>query len=250
MNISDVAKILKLATLSPSESKTFIKLLSADVLKNLGNNELLLKSGVKEFSVKSEINLSEGSKVWAKIATLPDRSLQLLDAKVMPKLMQNLLILQDKYRVEDLQTLLKTKEPLSAFKKEVLEQLASSGSKEQFSALSQLLLSLNQSVLTIPIEYQNYYAILQMKKRYNKDSKKRSLDFYTALENLGEIEGTISLIDGEVYLHMNVAFEESLALLEKAVDDLSFSSKTTLALKESFEPLFNQESLTLLDIKL
>lgn len=250
MNISDVAQILKLATLSPNESKTLIKLLSADVLKNLGNNELLLKSGMKEFNVKSEINLSEGSKVWAKIATMPDKSLQLLDAKVMPKLMQNLLLLQEKYQLQDVVKLLSSKEPISAFKKEVFEQLASSNSKENFSALSQLLLSLNQNVLTIPLEYQNYYAVFQMKKRYNKDFKKRSIDFYTALENLGEIEGTISLIDDEVYLHMNVAFEESLTLLEKTVDDLSFSSKTTLQLKESFEPLFNQESLTLLDIKL
>jgi len=250
VQISDLAQIVKLAALSPNESKTLVKLLSADVLKNLGDGKLLLKSASKEFNVKSEINLSEGVKVWAKIATLPDKSLLLQKAKLMPKLMQNLVLLQDKYKLEDLQTLLKTKEPMQAFKKEVLEQLATSNSKEQFSALSQMLLSLNQNVLTIPIEYHNYYAILQMKKRYNKSSKKLSLDFYTALETLGEIEGTLTLIENEVYLHMNVVFEESLRVLEKAIDSLSFSSKTTLQLKESFEPLFNQESVTLLDITL
>jgi len=250
LNISDVAQIIKLAALSPQESKTLVKLLSADVLKNLGDSELLLKSASKEFSVKSEVNLKEGAKVWAKVATLPDKTLLLQSAKSMPKLMQNLALLENKYKLEDLQTLLKAKEPMSTFKKEVLEQLATSSSKEQFNSLTQMLISLNQNILTIPIEYQNYYAILQMKKRYNKQSKKLSLDFYTALETLGEIEGTISLIDDEVYLHLNVAFEESLKLLEKHIDELSLSSNTTLKLKESFEPLFNQEGLALLDIKL
>jgi hypothetical protein len=212
MNISDLSALLKVATSSPTEAKALVKLLSVEVLKSLGNDTYLVKSDLKEFLATSENSnqpLKEGMKLWAQVEQKSNQDAFLKSFLQLPKIMDQLSGLQDNFKASTLLEILNSKNPANALKESVMEKMAQATSKEQFSSLSQMLLSLNHGVITLPVYYENYYALLQTKKRYNKESKKLSLDFYAALPFLGAIEGTIDLIEDEIYVNIDVEFEQS-----------------------------------------
>jgi len=249
VNISQLSLLQELSKLSPQESKAFIKLISVDVLKNLGSGKYLVNIEGKEVRVQSEASLNEGSKVWG-VLEKSKNNLLLNKVFVMPKAMQNLLVLKDDFGFDFIQKVLESKNPAQSFKNELLEHMAKAPSKEHFSAYTQMFLALEYNIMTFPFEYQKHFGVYQMKKRYNKKSKKSYLDFYAMFERLGVIEGSIALIEGAISVSISAVFQESIEILETELKNFPFASQTTLTLKNSIEPLYAQEKLTLLDVRL
>ena len=245
-SVSDLSSILKLASSSPSEAKALIKLLTVDVIKSLGDSNYTIQTASKELMANSEGKLQEGARYWAQLETkqnsLPILS-KLIKHPAILKQLQNLPVIFD---TKELHSILTHEKPLENIKGRLLEHLSHASSKDEFTQISNLLLSLMQNTMTIPLQYQQYFGLFQMKKRYNKTTKKSQIDFYAALYNLGPISGTIMLIEDNIIVDLDVAFKTTKLFLEDNLNTIRY--KLNIHLKEDIEPLYNVQNNTILDI--
>lgn len=245
-SISDLSNIIKLASSSPNEAKALIKLLNIDVLKSLGDSKYLIQTASKELIASSETHLQEGSKYWAQFEIKQNSQPVLSKLIKHPPLLKNLENLPFIFEAKELHSILTHEKPLENIKSKLLEHLALASSKDEFTQASNLLLSLMQSTLTIPMQYQQYFGLFQMKKRYNKNTKRSQIDFYGALHNLGPVSGNIMLIDDEISVNLEVVFKATKLFLEENLN--SFKYKTNIHIKDNIEPLYHLHSNAILDI--
>ena len=249
MNISQLNALTKLISSNPKEAKALIKLASIDVLKSLGENKYLIQLGSKTLSAQSDRVLNEGAKYWTQYSQSKNSKPTLSNLLKMPNILKNLDNLQLQYNLKDIQTILKSKEAITIFKQDILEHLTKASNKEEFSNFSNLLLSLQNQTLTLPLNINGYFYLLQIKKRYNKNSKTTYLNFYTALEYLGPISGIISLYNTKIEINLSVVYEKTKQFLEKESENLSYNVNITL--QKNIEPLYDSSNLnSLLDVSI
>lgn len=246
MNISNLSALAKLISANPNEAKALIKLVSVDVLKSLGDGKYTILLDNKTLTAQSEKPLSEGAKYWTQLSQNKNSTPELSNLLKQPQLFKNLQNSSLEYSLKDLQTILSSKKPESIIKQNLLEHLTNASTKDEFTNASALLLSLQNQTMTIPINYHNYFSVLQFKKRYNKKTKKTEINFYAALEFLGPVSGVISLIDAEVTAELNVAFDKTKQFLEDNMNELSFDVNVSVI--TAIEPLYNANINSILDV--
>lgn len=246
MNISNLSALAKLISANPNEAKALIKLVSVDVLKSLGDGKYTISLDNKTLTAQSEKPLSEGAKYWTQLSQTKNSTPELSNLLKQPQLFKNLQNSSLEYSLKDLQTILSSKKPESIIKQGLLEHLTNASTKDEFTNTSTLLLSLQNQTMTIPINYHNYFSVLQFKKRYNKKTKKTQIDFYAALEFLGPVSGVISLIGGEVTAELNVAFDKTKQFLEDNMNELSF--EVNVSVIAAIEPLYSANINSILDV--
>jgi len=247
-SISQLSSLAKLISTNPNEAKAFIKLVSVDVLKSLGDGKYTVLLENKTLTAQSDKPLSEGTKYWSQLTQPKNATAQLSNLKKMPMQLQNFQNSNIEYSLKDLQTLLKSQKPETLMKQNLLEHLSNANTKDEFSSASNLLLSLQNNTFTIPFRLENFFSLLQFKKRYNKKSKRTQLDFYAALEFLGPMSGVVTLEDGAVNINLNVAFDKTKKILEEDMNN--FSHDMNISLLENIEPLYNTEINSLLDVSI
>ena len=245
-SISELSNILKIASGSPGEVKNLIKLLSVDVNQSLGDGNYILKTPTKELSAYSQKPLQEGAKYWMELSSKPQENAIVSKYLLQPPLLKDMLSLPIRFEMKDLHELLSGKKSLESLKNQLLEHLSTASSKEDFTQLSNMLLSLMQSTLTLPLAYEHYFGVFQMKKRYNKETKKSQLDFYAALEKLGPISGVVMDLESEVVIHLDVAFDATKLFLQEHLKEIRY--KVTLQVHDVIEPLFVPQTNSILDI--
>ena len=244
MNVTDLRQIAKLLSTNPNGAKALVKLLSFDVVKSLENNNYSIMSGDKKFVATSQSELKEGNKYWGNFTDF--KNPKILNAVVFPSALKTFEASPIKYQLKDLESLLLDKNKVANIKESVIEKLSQSASKEEFVSLSNMLLSFQNGVLTIPTLFHGYFHLLQFKKRYNKESKKFSLNFYAALETLGPISGVVTLSNNNLFFELSVAFEKTKTVLEE--DAKNFSYNVNISVVEEIQPLFNTDTNSILDI--
>jgi hypothetical protein len=150
-----------------------------------------------------------------------------------------------------LKNLAKESDPGGSFKEHLLHQMAAATSKESFQNLTQLLLSLHQGVLSLPMKERGRSMLLQMRKRrQNRDLNEKSVEFYAAMHNLGPLEGIIVQTDSRRDLTLSLHYPESVALLERHIGTLEgFTTVTIKPASAPVEPFWDKERASLLDIK-
>jgi len=245
-SISELSNILKLVSSSPAEAKALIKLLAVDVTKSLGDGKYLLETPSKELTAFSDKPLQDGLKYWVELGTKQHETPIISKFLQQPKILQEFQNLSLKFDIKELHELLSSKKTIESFKTSLLEHLSNATSKEDFTQFSNLLLSLMQNTLTIPLTLGHYLGVFQMKKRYNKTTKKSQLDFYAALLKLGPISGTIMFIEDEIFIDLDAAFTTTKLFLEAHLKDIRY--KTTLHVRENIETLYQFQTNSLLDI--
>ena len=248
MNISQLTALAKLLSTNPNEAKAFIKLASIDVLKSLGDGKYTILLENKSVTAQSNKPLSEGAKYWTQLSQNKSSTPELSNLLKQPNLLENLKNSAIEYSLKDLQTILGSKKPQTMIRQNLLEQLTNAATKDEFTNLSTLLLSLQSQIVTLPINYHNYFSILQFKKRYNKRTKKTQIDFYAALELLGPVSGIISLNNSSVTVELNVAFDKTKQFLEKNMDTLSYD--INISVISNIEPLYSANINSLLDVSI
>lgn len=249
MNTNQLGALAKLISSNPNEAKALLKLVNIEVLGKLTDGNYSVNIDGQKLTAQSQKQLSEGMRYWAQMTQSKTSLPQLNKLVQIPQLAQNLQYLSFDFSLKDIQTLLHAKKPQTMMQQNLLQELSTATSKEEFSSLSTLLLSLQHNVLSIPLRYQNYFALLQMKKRYNNKTKKTQIDFYAALEFLGPIGGVIFLEENEVHVNLSVAFERTKQFLED--DAKNFMYEVNITLQESIEPLYDLQSPnSLLDVRL
>jgi hypothetical protein len=243
--ISELSNILKTAS-SPQEAKALIKLLSVDVTKSLGDGKYLLENSSTKVIASSDKPLLEGGKYWLELASKHNEMPLITKFLQQPTMLKEFANIPLKFDTKELHELLSGKKTIESFKMDLLEHLSNASNKEDFTQISNLILSLMQNTLTIPLTFQHYFGVFQMKKRYNKTSKKSQLDFYASLAKLGPISGTVMLLEDEILIDLDVAFTTTKLFLEENLKDIRY--KTTLHVSENIQALYQFHSNSILDI--
>jgi hypothetical protein len=243
--ISELSNILKTAS-SPQEAKALIKLLSVDVTKSLGDGKYLLENSSTKVIASSDKPLLEGGKYWLELASKHNEMPLITKFLQQPTMLKEFANIPLKFDTKELHELLSGKKTIESFKMDLLEHLSNASNKEDFTQISNLILSLIQNTLTIPLTFQHYFGVFQMKKRYNKTSKKSQLDFYASLAKLGPISGTVMLLEDEILIDLDVAFTTTKLFLEENLKDIRY--KTTLHVSENIQALYQFHSNSILDI--
>ncbi len=246
-SVGEVSALLRLAASGGIEGKALTKLLTLDLLKDLGGGRYLATIDGKESKVQSELPLKEQSRFWAQLTARQGELPKIHTISSKPLLLQSLAALPP-MEPEQFLALVKSGHPGSV-KKHFMEQLAMAATKEEFSAFSQLLLSIHHNVLTLPLFYERYLGFLQMKKRYNKKEQKHHVDFYAALHHLGPVEGTLALNEGRVDAVLQVQFESTKTFLEKQLNNLPPYLHLSMQTVDKTAPLWEM-SETLLDVSI
>jgi len=221
-----------------------MRFVSIDVLKDLGSGKFLIDIEGKQQQALSKKPLQENATYFAKYLTNKDPNKPALLSKLikLPNMIHNKTFFKE-YTFDTKEILHALKNP-KELQQQLLEKLANAPTKEHFSQLSPLLLSLHHQVFTFPFVFYEHLGIFQLKKRYNKKSKKTTLEFYALLENLGAISGVV--FENKVELH--VVYEEIKDFLEQHEKELPITLYVSIV--ESIEPLFDTTPTNqLLDIK-
>ena len=207
------------------------------VLKKLSPDTYLLQLKDQNFETTTPKPLSVGEKYLASISN---------DAK------NNTLFLKHFHKIplKTEQALFNIDELIQHFKKpakvavtelhaQLLSSLSSSSSKDEFNFLTQLLLGLTQQVVSLPFKYQNGFGLVQYKKRRKQGKQSQDeVQFYAHLTHLGPLEGAVGLNGDELYIRIDVMFEETLALLMNKKEEFSLNNTLHIQLKEQISPLF------------
>lgn len=250
MNIGDIGAILKMATTSPKEMAKIVKLLSVDVLKNLGDGKYRVAIERREFDATSKEKNLQKATYWANVTQESQTKLDISHAKIKPPLFEQMKLFDFKFDQEKIKQLLNDHMEIKNFTDELFEKLSSADTKEEFVTTSNILLSINQNVLTLPLFFEKYYGYFQIKKRYNKSQEKNYIDFYAALKNLGPIEGVITLDGTVVHSHVRVLFEHTKKILDDLKDELKFGKNMKIELVDDISPIYAPSLNSIMDIKI
>ncbi len=253
--INQITQIAKIETLLANLKATRFNAslpMTIDVLEKSAKNEYLLKIGNKEINTKSAKALDVGSKYWGIMKEDPVlNTLSLSQLLKKPKLLQsqraNFL---PQFSQANLQELISKESPKMELKLMLLEKLSTATSKNEFMTLTNMIAALNENVFTMVLKEGNQNTMFQFKKRKKVDknpNEDAKIDFYAAFENLGPIEGVVSLSDEGRRVSLSLFYENSLEFLKKELEYLDLEG--FLYKKDSkIEPLF-ELSASLLDVK-
>ncbi len=228
------------------ESSLLSKPVVMEVLKSLGGGKYLVDINGRQLQAQSSTPLKEAHSYSALLHSDKHSMPTLSSLKMLPKIFSHLQRLTDSstlYDTHRLTHLLQHKKAAAVLKESVLHELANSTSKEHFNANAMLLLSLYNSVLSFPLLFSERFGLFQLKKRYNKKSKRTQLHFYALFAHLGAVKGSVD----ESGIRMCVGHEETRYLLEERSDELSY--EISIEVCEDIEALFDATlPLRILDI--
>ncbi len=223
--ITNIAKIESLiASLKVARFNSILPL-TVDVLDRVKQNQYLLRVGTKELNTKSLVDLEVGSKYWALMKEdISTNSISISNLLKKPKLLQ----MQregflPQFTAEKLAQLISKDNPKIEFKAMLLERLSSVTTKSEFMTIVNMLSALNENIFTMLLKDGDSGVLFQFKKRkkVNLDSKDEGvIDFYAAFDNLGPIEGEISVVDDRRRVTLNLFYENSLEFLKGELKNL------------------------------
>ncbi len=226
--ISQILNIAKIdSLLSNLKTARFNSLLpmTIDVLDKSKENLYMLKIGTKELSTKSTIDLEVGSKYWGLMKEdVSLNSLSLSQLLKKPKLLQaqrdNFL---PQFTQTKLEELFSKENPKTELKMVLLDKLSQASTKNEFMTLTNMIAALNENVFTMVLKEGNQNTMFQFKKRKKAtpDAKEDAqVDFYAAFENLGPVEGLISVVKDERRVSLSLFYENSLEFLKNELEFL------------------------------
>ncbi len=225
-----------LAELSSSRLSSLLPI-EVTVLKRLSPEKYLLQIKDKSFETTSPRPLDVGTKYLASISQDPKSNTLFLKHFHKTPLRQEQAI----YALDELISHFKrpSKEALTQLHSRLLSSLSNSSNKEEFNFLTQILLGLTQGTVSLPFKYTNGFGLVQYKKNRRKEKQSQDeVQFYAHLQHLGPLDGVVGLQDEQIYIKINVVFEESLRLLQTYTDEFSLDTKMQIQLKEEIRPLF------------
>ncbi|BDY12214.1 hypothetical protein [Hydrogenimonas cancrithermarum] len=223
--------------------------LGIEVLKRQNDGTFLIKMGQHTFTTKSETALEPGREYWVEMQQSKEGIVHL--KRPMPKPLLFKAVNHTAFEPGFLERLAREEDPASALKEQLLQALAAAPSKEQFQTLTQLLLSLHQGILSIPLRKSGKKMLLQMRKRgQNGSLNQKSVEFYAAMNNIGPLSGTIVQRGHQKDLRLELHYPKSVRLLKERSAFLKGFENVDIGLAPApVKPFWETEQPGLLDIK-
>ncbi len=211
------------------------------ILDKKGVDKYIVQLGKLLIETQSNKELSVGSNYWANVKQGKD-GLIISDLIKQPKILENLSHARLKLSSNDLKELIddahkggKTIE--SVFKDFLLDKLPIATSRQEFIELSNLLIALQNGIFSMVIKENNEKeSLVQIKKQVE------FLEFYSIFNNLGEINGIVSLNQtSELSLRMCVMNKKVKNILENNLKDLKGFNEIQIDIGEN-QPLWDLDN--------
>jgi hypothetical protein len=233
--------------------------ITMDILQRIDPSTYLLQMNGKKSFAESERNLDPGMKYWGEVTHKRGEKLVVKNLIKQPSFFNQI---RD-YAYLDAKKVLQSFSQnfgssfQSKFKSEIISNMANSNSREEFLFLNQLLLSMEQNVISIPVTYQDRSGMFQYKygkkeKRQNGKEEVRNLDFYAAFETLGAMKGKVVYFNKEASLNLEVNFEKTRDFLYRNIgvsDVVKEMDVSIKIIKDEIQPLYSFTQNNILDIK-
>jgi hypothetical protein len=232
--------------------------LTMDILERLDPLSYLLQMNGKKAFAESEKLLEPGMKYWGEATHKRGEKFVIKNLIKEPAFFRQV---QDNAFVDAKKVLeafsSNSKTPFEAkFKQEIISQMANSSSREEFIFLNQLLLSMENQVISIPITYEDRSALFQYK--YGREKKKKeedgvkTLDFYALFETLGPMKGKLIYYQDGISVNVEVNFEASKEFLMRNIVTNSSIKDMEIVVKvveSEIQPLYSFTQNNLLDLR-
>ncbi len=232
-----------------------------EILERLDPLNYLLQMDGKKAFAESEKLLEPGMKYWGEALHKRGEKYVINNLIKQPQIFQQV---QDHAFVDARKVLEafsnNSRTPFeSQFKQEIISQMANSNDRNEFIFLNQLLLSMENNVITIPINYQDRSMLFQYKygdkEKHEKNLETdeiKTLDFYAIFELLGPMKGKVIYLNGNISLSLDVNFEKSKKFLQRNImnnETISSMNIVIKVVKEEIQPLYSFTQNNLLDVR-
>ncbi|RAX58892.1 hypothetical protein CCZ01_01470 [Helicobacter monodelphidis] len=225
--------------------------ISLEVMEKLSPTRYMLRLGNTTMQTKSLTELVIGAKYWAQMGRGSDGLIALSQLTPQPKILAHLANAPMRLSGEELKELFKDAKtnPWDNLKNQLLERAVLAENKADFNFYMQMLLSMHNRVLTLPLNIEEREAMLQMRKK--KAGQYHELEFYAVFPNLGAVGGKLTSDGKNVNLALRVTFPTSAALLEANKEFLKGIQNFSITIDKHIEPLydFKESHSSLLDMK-
>jgi len=249
--LSNLGKIAKIESLLAKFNHVEINAnlpLEIKVAKKLSPLRYQLEIGSRTLDTRSHKELDIGAKYWGEVSTGKGGVINLNKLKQKPAFLDPKFPF--KLDVEDTLRMLANKEGVKTLKETFLKLASTSEKAEEFTFYTQLALHLDEGKITLPFVYENkpFFVQLQEEKKphENEELMESSVKFYATFNNLGPINGYISLHDEQRHLELYTMYESTQRLLSSYIEELNFSGHVSL--RENIEPLYTLNEKQLLDV--
>lgn len=223
-----------------------------EVTEKTHSMRYMLKIGNTSLETKSLRELQIGAKYWAQMAKSSLGSILLSRLVPQPLLMAQFAKSSWHMSGEELESLLDPKggNPWERFRSMLAERLSMSDSRADFLFLGNMLLSLQQRVLTIPLRHENEKdSLLQMRGKRGEEGEDE-LEFYSIFSNLGALKGRLVALKGmqESNLYLSTLYQSTAELLKAELSELQGIAQAVISVDENIAPLYEASS-SLLNVR-
>ena len=203
--------------------------LNMEILERLDPLNYLLQMNGKKAFAESEKLLEPGMRYWGEAIHKRGEKFVIGNLIKQPQIFKQV---QDNAFVDARKVLeafsSNSRTPFETqFKQEIISQMAKSSDRNEFIFLNQLLLSMENNVITIPINYEDRSLMFQYKYGYSEKERRereeleaneiKTLDFYAIFETLGPMKGKIIYLNDQISLNIEVNFDKSKKFLERNI---------------------------------
>jgi len=220
-----------------------------EVVERYENSLYLIALGRHRFTSKSLTTLTPGKRYWVEMGQTREGIIRLERLHPQPAMFAH--PTDCEVDAELLETLAQTPDPTLAWRDRLLATMAETSDPDRFRNCARLLLALARGIISLPITLQNRHLLLQLHApANNRNLNRNKLQWYIAMENLGPMRGTLEMAEEGWRLRMDLFYPRSAALLRKyAAADTDFATIELKTTEHPIAPLWEEEAITLLDIK-
>lgn len=247
-SIQNMAKIQQLLNTAKTTEFNSTLPVSLKVLSKLSSLKYWTQLGKVQMEIKSFQDLKPGLNYWAEMkSSAPKQAILLENLVRQPRLMDRDPFFM--FSLKQFENLITQEKPGTKLKTFLLERLMFTQDKNEFQFVSNMLLSLEHNILTIPLHFEDRSGYAQIKKTQSEKTQQKSIEFYALFQNLGAIKGRIFEDDADqLLMHLKSPFKSTLALLKGELSELKGFDEVTFELDNTIEPL-HDFSDQLLDLK-
>ncbi len=253
-NISQSADIAPKTNTSTTQTARFNATLpiAIEVLEKLSPTRYKLRLGNTTITTQSLKELLVGGKYWAQMGNGRNGTITLSQLIAQPKILSQLANAPLRLNEENLKEILSPKNgnPWDNFKNQLIERASLAESRGEFNFYMQMLLSLHNRVLTLPLAIEQREGVLQMRKKRKKTGL-YELEFYAVFGQIGALRGRL-VSDGEaVDLYITAQYERSAELLRSTQNLLKGIAYFSVDVNHDIAPLYELKDAhsSLLDVK-
>ncbi|MDE7196295.1 MAG: hypothetical protein K2N69_04690 [Helicobacter sp.] len=226
--------------------------IAIEVLEKLSPTRYKLRLGNTTITTQSLKELLVGGKYWAQMGNGRNGTITLSQLIAQPKILSQLANAPLRLNEENLREMLSPKNgnPWDNFKNQLIERASMAESRGEFNFYMQMLLSMHNRVLTLPLAIERREGVLQMRKKRKKTGL-YELEFYAVFGQIGALRGRL-VSDGEaVDLYITTQYERSAELLRSTQNLLNGIAYFSIEVNHDIAPLYELKDAhsSLLDVK-